>query len=160
VCKGNPRPEQMDSKYNISMPPDVWGPIFWNTMHIVSLGYSVQPTDAEKAGMKAFFESLAVTIPCPVCRQHYSELIKESPVDAALGSKGELIFWVWDIHNRVNKILEKPEVSIDEFMNRMRGLAKSERAMRGWGTTELVLAGVVGVAAGAAAYWAYQKYGK
>ena len=107
---------------NISMPPSVWGPIFWHAMHIASLGYPVQPTEVDKAGMKAFFESLQTVIPCPVCREHYKQHLKEMPVDEARGSRGDLVFWVWTLHNSVNRMLDKPEYSLDAFIEHMQAL--------------------------------------
>ncbi len=152
-------------QFNISMPPDVWGPIFWDAMHIVSLAYPVQPTEADKAGARAFFESLASVIPCPICREHYSAKIKESPI--ALDSKGELIYWTWDIHNQVNTMLNKPTVTIEEFMDRMRNLGSIRRGNSGGGLggaaaspLQIGLGVVVGIAVGAGALWAYQKYAK
>ncbi len=137
------------------MPPDVWGPIFWNAMHIVSLAYPVNPTEAEKAGAKAFFESLASVLPCPVCREHYKEKIAASPI--ALNSKGELIVWVWEIHNEVNKMLQKPEMSMEDFLARMKHLG-SQSTTVDW--TKVALAGTAGLAVGILGFWAYHKYRK
>ncbi len=149
---------KMAEQFNISMPPDVWGPIFWDSMHIASLAYPVQPTEADKAGAKAFFESLASVIPCPICREHYSAKIKESPI--ALDSKGELIYWVWDIHNQVNTMLNKPTVTIEQFMERMRNLG----SIRGTSTSSsipyIALGTAVGIMMGAGALYAYHKYMK
>ena len=141
--------------FNIAMPPDVWGPIFWHAMHIVSLAYPVQPTEADKAGAKAFFESLTSVLPCPICREHYAAKIKEIPI--ALDSKGELIYWVWDIHNQVNTMLNKPTITIEQFLDHMRSLstASSEKS---W--TPTVIGAAAGLVVGAAAFWAYQKYVK
>jgi hypothetical protein len=151
---------KMAEQFNISMPPDVWGPIFWDSMHIVSLAYPVQPTEADKAGAKAFFESLATVIPCPICREHYSAKIKESPI--ALDSKGELIYWVWDIHNQVNTMLNKPTVTIEQFMERMRNLGSirgtSASASIGSNIPYIALGTAVGIAVGAGALYAYNKY--
>ena len=142
-------------EFDIAMPPDVWGPIFWHAMHIVSLAYPVQPTEADKAGAKAFFESLVSVLPCPICREHYAAKIKESPI--ALESKGELIYWVWDIHNQVNTMLQKPTITIEQFMEHMRTLGSQKTRASGI----VGVAGVaVGIAVGAAAVWAYQKYAK
>ncbi len=147
----------MTDNVNIGMPPDVWGPIFWNAMHIVSLAYPAQPTEADKAGARAFFESLATVIPCPVCREHYSEKIKASPI--AVESKGELIYWVWDIHNQVNTMLNKPTVSIEAFLERMRSLGSSRSAVSN-NLLPITVAAFAGIVVGASAVWAYQKYGK
>jgi hypothetical protein len=149
---------KMSEQFNISMPPDVWGPIFWDAMHIASLAYPVQPTEADKAGAKAFFESLASVIPCPICREHYSAKIKESPI--AVGSKGELIYWVWDIHNQVNTMLNKPTVTIEQFMDRMRNLGSIRGSSSGAKTNipYIALGTAVGIAVGAGALYAYNKY--
>ncbi len=141
-------------KYSISMPPDVWGPIFWNAMHIVSLAYPATPTEEDKAGTRAFFESLTTVIPCPICRTHYKEKIAASP--PALESKGELIVWVWEIHNEVNKMLKKPEMSMEAFLERMKHLSK-ERCVD-W--SKVAIAGTAGIAVGILGFWAYTKYRK
>ncbi len=143
---------------DITMPPDVWGPIFWDTMHIVSLAYPVQPTDADKAGARAFFESLAVVLPCPICRVHYAEKIKESPIN--VDSKGELIYWVWDIHNQVNVLLKKPTVTLEQFLERMRTLSRTRTPTVNVNAALVGSAAIVGIAVGVGAYWAYQKWAK
>ncbi len=143
---------------DITMPPDVWGPIFWDTMHIVSLAYPVQPTEAEKVGARAFFESLAVVLPCPICRVHYAEKIKETPIN--VDSKGELIYWVWDIHNQVNVLLKKPTVTLEQFLERMRTLSRTRTPTVSLNAVYVGTAAIVGIAVGAGAYWAYQKWSK
>lgn len=146
---------------NIRMPPDVWGPIFWHAMHIVSLAYPAQPSPADKAGAKAFFESLVHVLPCPVCREHYREKIAKTPVDGALNNKGELILWVWEIHNDVNTMLGKPTITVDEFLAHMRELGSGAVGASGaccspaWGT--LVGAGAVGLLVGAGALYAWTR---
>lgn len=109
----------------IGMGPETWGPIFWTTMHIVTLGYSVTPTSEEKAGATAFFNSLQTMIPCPLCREHYVAFLKESPVESAVHSRDALIVWAFMLHNKVNRRLGKREYSWDEFIANMRALAAS-----------------------------------
>jgi hypothetical protein len=111
-----------DSGRHIALPPAVWGPIFWNTIHIVALGYSITPTDEEKKAAKQFYESLTYVIPCPICRVHYKSHLEELPVDAALGGRSDLIEWTWKIHNRVNEELGKPQITIDKFLDHISSL--------------------------------------
>lgn len=113
---------------DIRMPPDVWGPIFWHAMHIVSLAYPVHPSEADKTGAKAFFESLTHVLPCPVCREHYKQKIATTPIDPALNSRGDLILWVWEIHNDVNVMLGKPTVTVDTFLEHMKTLGRGTGA--------------------------------
>ena len=143
---------------NISMPPSVWGPIFWNTIHIATLGYPPNPSAADKDGMRKFFESLKTVIPCPVCREHYKQHLAESPVEPALESKGQLVHWAWNLHNQVNDMLGKPTITVDQFLDNMVALGANSGS--GGGTTSTIrMVGAItaGIAVGALGFYAYQK---
>ena len=95
------------------MNKNIWGPSGWLFMHSISFQYPEYPTEEDKNNYKVFFESLKNTIPCPKCREHYSENLKQKPIQ--LNSRDELIQWVIDIHNEVNeknskKIYSRQEV--------------------------------------------------
>ena len=109
----------------MGMGPAVWGPIFWTTMHIVTLGYSHTPTEQEKTAAKNFFESLAHVIPCPICKAHYSEVLAESP--PAVNSRNDLVDWLFNLHNKVNVKLGKSEITFETFVAKMRALSHMER---------------------------------
>lgn len=103
------------------MRPSVWGPILWNTMHIISLGYPEIPDEATQQAAANFYRSLSSLIPCPICRIHYTKLIQVIP--PATESKDALMKWVFTIHNQVNKELGKAEISYDAFINHMESLS-------------------------------------
>lgn len=107
----------------LGMSPAVWGPIFWATMHIVSLGYPNEPSTEDKAGAAAFYNSLASVIPCAICRSHYRAALKATPVETALNSRHALIHWVFELHNNVNAQLGKPKITFQEYINHMQSLA-------------------------------------
>jgi FAD-linked sulfhydryl oxidase len=113
----------------IHMPPQIWGPIFWSTLHIASLTYSDEPTERQKANMKAFYESLVDVLPCPICRKHYEVNLEEMPVTKALTSRAELIQWVFNMHNRINVQLGKREFTFAEFVDSMRNLEKAKKSV-------------------------------
>lgn len=91
------------------IPPTTWGPFFWHTMHLVALGYPVEPTYAEKRAAKEFFESFTHLIPCPTCKIHYADHLKEMPITPSLDTRKDLFKWTVDMHNMVNKDLGKPQ---------------------------------------------------
>jgi hypothetical protein len=160
--KGNHSPLQMgDNKIptNISMPPTAWGPLFWNTIHIVTLGYPADPSAADKDGTRKFFESLKTVIPCPVCREHYKQHLAESPVEPALEDKGKLIHWGWDLHNRVNDMLGKPTITIEQFLENMVKLGATKGGCKNTiDAGSIACATASGIALGAIGYYVYQKY--
>lgn len=98
-------------------PPSVWGPFFWHTMHIVALGYPKNPTYTDKKCAKEFYESLAFLLPCSICREHYKEYLQEKPISTFVDSRTDLIKWTIQIHNKVNKMLGKPEWTLEEVLS-------------------------------------------
>jgi len=126
--------------------PDVWGPCFWTTMHIVSLGVPVSPSAEEQQGIRAFYESLQVVIPCPICREHYKQALVAMPL--RLQSRAELIEWVYEIHNYINEQLGKPSLSWEGFIAHMKSLSSNGSAgsnrdlSRGNGSVAPLLLGV------------------
>jgi len=113
----------------IRMPPQIWGPIFWSTMHIASLAYSDEPTERQKKNMRNFYESFVDVLPCPICRHHYEENLKELPLDEALESRMTLVMWVWNMHNKINVELGKREFTFEEFIESMQNLEKAKKAV-------------------------------
>ena len=106
----------------IAMRPSVWGPIFWHTMHIISLGYPEEPDEKTRQAASSFYESLSTLIPCPICRDHYTQHIQQTPPTTE--SRKSLVEWVWKIHNQVNHDIGKAEISFDAFLDHMESLSQ------------------------------------
>lgn len=111
----------------MGMSPDVWGPVFWATMHIATLGYPVNPTSKDKEAAIKFFESLVIMLPCPICREHYGVHLSEMPVKDVVHSRDALINWVFNIHNKINVQLGKKEITWEDYIKYMSKLALLER---------------------------------
>ena len=110
------------------IPPEVWGPFFWHTIHIAALGYPQEPNYSEKKSMKEFLESMQLTIPCPICRQHYVSHLVKSPVGPALDSRKDLFKWTIDLHNEVNIMLGKrayTQTEVLQFYSRLGARGKT-----------------------------------
>jgi hypothetical protein len=110
------------------IPPEVWGPFFWHTIHIVSLGYPQEPTYSDKKAAKEFFESLTVLIPCPMCREHYASHMVKLPIGPSLDSRKDLFRWTVELHNEVNVMLGKrkySETEVIQFYTRLGARGKS-----------------------------------
>lgn len=141
----------------MGMSPAVWGPIFWATMHIVSLGYALQPNEEEKRGAIQFFESLTQVIPCPICKEHYAKTIKDMPPNVT--NRDVLIEWVFNIHNKVNEQLGHPIITFEQYIQKMRVLsAKNTISLGDQTDMSWIIALVVGVGVGVGVYALYQKY--
>jgi hypothetical protein len=143
--------------FDIRMPPDVWGPNFWATIHIATLGYPTQPTEEDKVNARKFFESLRTMIPCSICREHYQKHLQESPLGDAVESRGQLIYWAWELHNRVNVMLGKREYTIEEMMENLQRMG-ADASKKEQNKMLMLGAGlVIGVALGAGGMWAMRR---
>ena len=94
------------------MNNNIWGPSAWLFLHAVTFQYPEEPTMVDKKNYKQFFNSLQNILPCPKCREHYQENIKEIPIQ--LNSRDELIQWLINIHNNVNKLNNKDILSYED----------------------------------------------
>ncbi len=96
---------------------DIWGPPFWETLHFVSFSYPLQPTSDDIRSYFAYYNSIGNVLPCPLCRAHLKTHIKKHPIEYALANgRPGLVRWVIDIHNEVNKSLNKEEMTYDEVI--------------------------------------------
>ena len=165
--KGTP-PPQVDNFPPIGMGPAVWGPIFWTTMHIATIGYPSFPTDEEQKAAINFFESLQYMIPCPICKEHYKANLKNFPVNTVVDDKQKLIRWLFNMHNTINKQLGKSEITWREFVYFIANLAtlpkfsfqeatQSQKAS--YFDTQSLLYLVAGIGLGVGGYIAYKHYG-
>ncbi len=145
-------------------PPSVWGPIFWHTIHVTALAYPENPSYAQKRAAKEFYESLAHLIPCPKCRDHYQTHLQKMPITPHLDRRADLFRWTVEMHNTVNKMLEKPIVTEAESLQFYKRIGARERSpfitqddldeidLRSMIKGGMIGAGVV-VAAGALLWW-------
>lgn len=96
-------------------PPNIWGPIYWNSLNSVVMNYPITPNDTDKANMKSFFLSFGNILPCEKCRGNYAKHLEQLPLtDNVLSSRTNLIKWLVDIHNEVNKSTGKRVLSYEE----------------------------------------------
>ena len=145
----------------IGMAPSVWGPLFWTTMHIVTLGYSPNPSKEEQAAVIQFFRSLEFVIPCPICRSHYSKFLKDDPVENHVNSRDALIKWLFDVHNNVNMQLNKPVLTWEQYIEQVKKLHNMSSLTfyeQPNSITSMALAALAGVVVGATASYAYNHY--
>ena len=101
------------------MKPEIWGPHAWIFLHSVTFDYPDNPTPDIKKKYKGFFESLQGILPCEKCRNHYKNNLKKQPLtDTILKSRKNLIEWLIDIHNTINKKNGKATLSYKQVIKK------------------------------------------
>lgn len=91
-----------------------WGNISWILMH--SLAQKVienKFVNCKQILIKIIFD-ICNNLPCPDCREHANKLLKSSNINK-ISNKKELISFLCEFHNIVNKKLKKPTKNIEEI---------------------------------------------
>lgn len=99
------------------MDPKIWGPGTWLFLHTVTLNYPHNPTPRDKEDITNLFVIIGKMLPCFHCRKNYARHLKEYPIQT--DTKKDLVYWLIDIHNDVNKELGKPVLSRQEAMDKI-----------------------------------------
>jgi hypothetical protein len=111
-----------DSKTN-GLITKIWGPHFWETLHCVSFGYPLEPTEQNKKDYKEFFVSVRNVLPCKYCRESYSSFIltenRTKLTYEDLENRESLTKYVYKLHQRVNEKLGMfYDVKYDDIVKR------------------------------------------
>ena len=78
----------------------------WYVMEIFAMGYPLKnPSQKQKNSYKRFYKAFGDTLPCNLCRISYKKFLKEMPItDKELSGRKQLVFWVFNLHNKVNNL--------------------------------------------------------
>ncbi len=98
-----------------NLDPKIWGPHYWFFLHTLAMCYPNYPNDITKKKYYDFIQNLPMFIPIDEISSYFTNLLDEYPIQPYLDNKESFIRWVWFIHNKINKKLEKPELSLNDF---------------------------------------------
>lgn len=90
------------------MLPEIWGPYAWTMLHTIAFtsppGLLANGNSKIREAYRLHLESLQTILPCPQCREHYTEHYEEDPPRLEA-----LVDWMGDLHNYVNRRKEVAE---------------------------------------------------
>jgi hypothetical protein len=99
-----------ENEYNSNegMITNIWGPALWLSLHTISFNYPIKPTEEQKQYYYDFFINLKNILPCKYCRINYEKNLKQLPLTkTVLKNRYNFSKWLYNIHELVNKHLEK-----------------------------------------------------
>lgn len=86
---------------------NLWAPSCWYFLHIVAY----HSRDARKFDRYIkLFQYLGQIMPCEICVHHYKQRLKNNPITR----QTNLVRWIRECHNDVNRLSKKPELNQDE----------------------------------------------
>lgn len=106
-------PENIDySKYYgaSGMNTKFWGSRLWDSLFVSILGrYPVRINTSDDLEIKQAFKctltSLSVMMPCIFCRNSFKGFLEELPIEPYLIGRIELMYWLYQMKDKVNKKL-------------------------------------------------------
>jgi hypothetical protein len=79
------------------------------------MSYPNTPNAVTKKKYYDFIQNIPLFIPVEQISGEFSKLLDQYPVQPYLDNKESFIRWMWFIHNKINKKLEKPQISLNDF---------------------------------------------
>jgi hypothetical protein len=100
LVQGNNTSESKKGSPKDNSSAKEWGPALWKIIHTMAAAYPDNPNTQVKASCRQFFYSLRHLLPCPTCRQHYTNLLsKKQP---QVNSAEDVQKWALWVHNEIN----------------------------------------------------------
>ena len=88
-----------------------WGPCGWIFITACAFTYPKKASIEEQTHMLHFLDGVAHVMPCKMCRTHFQEALET----VALEGKMELLKWVCETRNNVNKRTGKKSIAFDDM---------------------------------------------
>jgi hypothetical protein len=96
---------------NPTFDPKVWGPHYWFFLMTIALSYPETPNSVTKRKYYDFIINVPLFIPNSEIGDKFSRLLDKYPVSPYLDNRESFVKWVHFIHNKVNLMIGKEEIS-------------------------------------------------
>ena len=81
----------------------------WFLIHSIAAKYPDHPSQQDKDTMRGFIAALGQHYPCKLCRKHLQQQLRYKDLGpVAVDSRAELVVWMCNLHNIVNKDVGRP----------------------------------------------------
>ncbi len=87
-----------------------WAVPSWQVLHVFAL------TNSDAHAYNQLLHAFSIAMPCPTCREHMQEFLQAYPLLEYIKSNSSRTLFSYSValHNNVNKLQNKPIVSLDE----------------------------------------------
>jgi hypothetical protein len=96
----------------------IWGPHYWFVIHTIAHSYPDHPNATTKRKYYDFIQNLPLFIPNGEMGNKFSQILDTYPVSPYLDKRESFIRWTNFIHNKMNFILGKEELSLVESVEK------------------------------------------
>ena len=104
---------------------NLWGFEAWSFLHNITFNYPLNPNLQEKNNYYQFFKYIGNVLPCSDCQTHYNNIFKYINIKLFLVDRYSLIWWLYVIHNLINKKLKKQLYKFENLIERYHTFNKN-----------------------------------
>jgi len=98
----------------MNINPKIWGRNTWDFFYYVALSYPKNPTQQDKIKFKNFYTLAGSIVPCKKCQDNFAKHLIQLPIDNYLNSSYNLFSWVNQMDNKVRKLHNQQEYTVEE----------------------------------------------
>jgi len=110
-----------------------WGKHLWNILHFITTKYD----PLLRKDYEIFFTKIVpIILTCKKCSDNYKAHIIQLQID--LSSRESLVLWLYKIHNRTNRSLNKKEYPFHKFNDELKNYNNFKRSASNSTTTYIV----------------------
>lgn len=116
----------------MSTNPSYWGRGLWTVMYSIAQSLPTEHSKVEKEtkeGVRQFFESLKLVLPCEDCRKHYNEMLNINPLPYDNMSRDALKKWIDELKNQVNQRIQVNNPSNPKNLNNLNNPKPQKRVI-------------------------------
>ena len=114
----------MSYNYN---DPKIWSSHYWFVLHTIALNYPVNPNNVCKKKYYNFIQTVPLLIPNENFSNLFTNLLDKFPVTPYLDSRESFIKWTHFIHNHINLLMDKNEITYEDFINKYKNYYKPKK---------------------------------
>lgn len=107
------------------MDPLIWGPSAWSFIHFLTIAYPDKPTREDIENHKNFINLLPKILPCSICKNHIEKNLEDIDFELILSSKNSYMNFMWDLHNKVNSLNKRPNISFNDFLSLYKNIIEN-----------------------------------
>jgi hypothetical protein len=107
--------------------PEVWGPHYWFFLQTIAHTYPLTPNAVTKRKYYDLIQNMPLFIPNPEIGDNFIALLDRYPITPYLDNRDSFIRWIHFIHNRINRILGKEEITLFEALDDYKALYRPKQ---------------------------------
>ena len=104
----------------LKLDATIWGPHYWFVLMTTAVNYPDHVNDVTRKKYYDFIHNFSMLSPHPEMSAEFDRMLDKYPVTPYLDSRDSFIRWTHFIHNKINVLLDREEISLFKALDNYR----------------------------------------